>query len=64
MKYAFLKRWGIGFLVLIAVLGGLRLKPWNFFSINNGCGSIAQSRIFTCYLSSDLSRNGFCYENQ
>lgn len=31
MKYTFLKRWGIGFLLIIAVLGGLRLKPWNYF---------------------------------
>lgn len=31
MKYTFLKRWGIGFLLIVAVLGGLRLKPWKFF---------------------------------
>ena len=30
MNYSFLKRWGIVFLLIVAVLGGLRLKPWNF----------------------------------
>lgn len=30
MNYSFLKRWGIVFLLIVAVLGGLRIKPWNF----------------------------------
>jgi hypothetical protein len=31
MNYSFLKKWALGFLVFISIVGILRFKPWRFF---------------------------------
>lgn len=52
MKYTFLKRWGFGFLILIAVLGGLRLKPWNLFQTTVAAQSLKVGFLpVTCHLT-------------
>ncbi|HQU83299.1 MAG TPA: ABC transporter substrate-binding protein [Pyrinomonadaceae bacterium] len=52
MKYSFLKRWAIGFLVLVAVLAGLRLKPWKFFETTVSAQSLKVGFLpVTCHLT-------------
>lgn len=52
MKYSFLKRWAIGFLILVAVLAGLRLKPWKFFETTVAAESLKVGFLpVTCHLT-------------
>lgn len=52
MNYSFLKRWGIGLLIFVAVCGGLRLKPWNFFQQTVSAKSLKVGFLpVTCHLT-------------